>query len=364
MTNCTELWVDKQDLRRTQVVESDLPTPADGEILVAIDKFGLTANNVSYASAGDMLGYWQFYPAEDPWGKVPVWGCADVIQSNCDEVPVGDRLWGFFPMASHALLRPGNVGADKFTDFNEHRRELPGLYNSYRRTLAEPEAVQAFETERCLLFPLFATSFVLADYLIYNDCFGAQQILIGSASSKTGFGLAKMLRDNPEVTAKIVGLTSAGNQAFVDSLQCCDEIVVYGEETQIDAALPAAYVDMSGDGPLTETLHRHLGDNMRASVMVGATHWESQGRAEDLPGAQPEFFFAPAHIATREKEWGSGVPMMRAMEASVAVAAAIADHMNVSWLYGPEDLQAHWLQMLDNQLPANRGLMVSLLADG
>ena len=218
MTQCTELWVNRGDFRTTRVVTSKMTDLGVGEVLVAIDKFGLTANNVSYAVSGDMIGSWGYYPAEGEWGKVPVWGCANVIESRCDEIPVGDRLWGFVPMASHAVLQPGKIREDQFTDVSKHRQALPDLYNSYRRTHAEPEFLREMETERCLLFPLFATSYLLYDYLIDNDFFGARQVLIGSVSSKTGFGLAQMLHNDPSVGQRIVGLTSPSNVAFVEGL--------------------------------------------------------------------------------------------------------------------------------------------------
>ena len=65
-----EMWVDRTDYHHTRVVDGDLPTPGEGEILVAINKFAMTANNVTYATSGDMFGYWQFYPTgEDPWAR-------------------------------------------------------------------------------------------------------------------------------------------------------------------------------------------------------------------------------------------------------------------------------------------------------
>jgi len=79
----TEIWVDRSDYRRTKAIHGEVPQSSDGQIVVAIDKFALTANNVTYAASGDLLGYWQFYPtAEDPWGKVTVWGIAEVIDSQ------------------------------------------------------------------------------------------------------------------------------------------------------------------------------------------------------------------------------------------------------------------------------------------
>ena len=43
----TELWVDRTDYRRTQIVRSDIPEPGANEILAAIDKFAMTAKNVT-----------------------------------------------------------------------------------------------------------------------------------------------------------------------------------------------------------------------------------------------------------------------------------------------------------------------------
>ncbi|MFQ3201798.1 MAG: hypothetical protein ACI9SK_002533 [Zhongshania sp.] len=364
MTQCTELWVDRGNYRNTKIVTEASCPLKDGEILVAIDKFALTANNVSYALSGDMIGYWKFYPAADNWGKVPVWGCANVVTSKCQDVTVGERLWGFFPMASHAILEPGKIKAEYFRDVAAHRADLPGpsLYSSYRRTQAEPDSVQKFENQRCLLFPLFATSFIIYDYLIDNDFFGAQQVVVGSASSKTGFGLTMMLHNNSSVSQTVIGVTSARNKEFVDSLDCCDHIILYGEETQLDSTLATAYVDMSGDMKLTTALHHHLGANMVESCMVGASHWESGGDVGKLPGAKPSFFFAPSQIAKRDQEWGHGVAMTKAMEASFTIASKVKDVMQVEWINGPEAVNAAWQDLLDNKVSGSTGIMASMLA--
>ncbi len=363
MTQVTELWVDRTDFRKTKVVNEDVRPLKAGEILVAIDKFGLTANNVSYALSGDMIGYWKFYPAQDNWGKVPVWGCANVLESRCDDVAVAERLWGFFPMASHAILQPGRISTSHFRDLAEHRLALPGpsIYSSYQRTQVEPEFIQQFENERCLLFPLFATSFLIYDYLIDNDFFGARQVVVGSASSKTGFGLAMMLHDDPAVTQKVIGITSARNKDFVEKLGCCDQITLYGEESQIDSLTPTAYVDMSGDAKLTTALHTHLGNNMVESCMVGASHWDGGGEVGELPGAKPAFFFAPAQIEKRDKEWGSGKVMGKAMEASFKVASKVKDTVELKWINGAEEVNANWQALLDNKIPGSTGIMASLL---
>jgi len=364
VTNYTELWVNRDDFRSTKIAQRENPPLSDGEIRVSIDKFGLTANNVSYALTGDMIGYWKAYPVNsednEPWGRVPAWGCADVIESNCDDIAVGERLWGFFPMASHAVLKAGKVKPERFLDISEHRRALATLYNTYRRTDAEPELVKQFENERCLFLPSLGTSFIVYDYLVDNHLFGAEQVLIGSASSKTGFGVAKMLRSDANVDPKLVGITSPGNRDFVEGLGCFDQVVLYGEEDQIDASKPTAYIDMSGDVRLTTAVHKHVGENVVCSSLVGASHWEQGGEVGELPGAEPTFFFAPTQFAKRQKEWGESVLMMKAMQTSFAVAADIKKLMSIEWINDPKTLQKTWLDLLDNRVPASRGLMVSL----
>ncbi len=360
MTAIKEIWVDRKGFKTTKLVERDLPPLAEGECLVRIDKFGLTANNVSYAVSGDAIGYWKFYPAEDEWGKVPVWGFADVIDSRCAEIEKGERLWGFFPMASHLVMQPGNITKGRFTDITAHRQPLPALYNHYTRTRAEPDFLKKLEDQRCLFFPLFMTSFVLYDYLADNKFFGAAQIVIGSASSKTGFGLAHLLHHDKNVHCDIIGLTSPSNKNFVQQLNVCDEIITYGDEKNIDPARKTAFVDMSGNGPLIKALHHHFGDNMVESCIVGATHWEQERHGRDLPGAQPRFFFAPSQIMKREQDWGAGVVMRKATEASAKIAESVGEHIKITRISGTDEAAAIWTNLASNKVKPDQGLLVVL----
>ncbi|MEP5766644.1 MAG: DUF2855 family protein [Halieaceae bacterium] len=361
MSQVTELWVERAELRNTRVVNSDFTELEAGEVRVAIEKFALTSNNVTYAVSGDKIGYWQFYPAEDEWGKVPVWSIAEVVESTVPEISCGERLYGFFPMASHAVLQPGAITDQQFFDVSDHRRELPGLYNLYRRTETEAEFLREMEDERCLLFPLFATSFLLYDYLLDNAMFGAGQVLIGSASSKTGFGLAHLLHHDPELSQRVVALTSPGNVNFVNELNIYDQVVCYGSEDEIDSSVAAAYVDMSGDAGLTSKIHHHLQDQLVESCAVGATHWEDLGAAEPVPGVQPQLFFAPAQITKRDAEWGAGVVMSKAMNASADIARAHAGDLEIERIKGAEAAAAAWQDMVANRVSPRRGLMLSLL---
>ncbi len=361
----TEIWVDRGNYRNIKVVSKGVSPLADGDILVSIDKYALTSNNVSYAVSGDMIGYWKYFPVDgeknvDKWGKVTVWGMADVVASSCDGIEVGERLYGFFPMASHAVLTPGVIKRRNFTDVAPHRQPLPGLYNQYMRCQAEPKYLYAIEDERCLFFPLFITSYVINDYLDDKDFFCADQILIGSVSSKTGFGFAHFLKNNERFTGEIIGLTSSGNKTFVEKLNLCDQVVTYGNEARINADVKSVYVDMSGDGPLRRKLHELLGDNMKASILVGATHWEADRKNMLLPGVEAEFFFAPAQIAKRDEDWGAGVLMQKGYSASAELAASLKGSVSIEHYSGVDDARSLWLDMLDNKVSGSRGVMISL----
>ena len=110
MTTITELWTNRADLRQTKTVTRSARELAPGEVLMKIEKVALTANNVSYAVTGDAIGYWRYFPADENWGKAPAWGFAHVVESKSEEIQTGERVWGFLPLASHVVLRPGEVG--------------------------------------------------------------------------------------------------------------------------------------------------------------------------------------------------------------------------------------------------------------
>ena len=198
MTQTTTLEVRRDDISRARMTERAAPDLRDGEILVKVDRFALTANNITYGVVGDKIGYWNFFPAQDGWGVIPVWGFADVVRSKHPDVKESDRLYGYFPMGTHLVMAPDKVKAERLTDGAAHRAGLPPVYNSYARTKAEAHYDPAMDDERMLLFPLYATSFCLYDFLVDNQWFGAAQVVIASASSKTAIGLAMAIADDLE----------------------------------------------------------------------------------------------------------------------------------------------------------------------
>ena len=360
MNEITQIQVRRNDLHTTRIVNGPLPAPAIGEVLVSVDRFALTANNITYAVTGDFIGYWGFFPVDADWGLVPVWGYGTVVASNCPEIPEGERLYGFFPMASHVVLQPGKVTDGAFMDFAEHRRPLPGVYNRYVRTADDAPGIAAMGDERCLLFPLFATSYILSDYMEDNANFGATRVLIGSASSKTAFGLAHLLAKAPDRTLEIIGLTSPGNVAFTTGLGLYDRVITYDQIGALETGIPTALVDMSGSGAVIQAVDDHLGKDVVLSSIVGATHWDAKRHKGETQGARPTFFFAPAQFAKREQDWGPGVVMQRALEASARVAADARSLLEVRHTCGAEAVRDAYVEMLNGRTPPHLGVMLSV----
>lgn len=167
---------------------------------------------------------------------MPVWGFADVIASTVDGVAVGERFYGYFPIASHLRVWPERVTARGFYDGAAHRKTLTSAYNQYMRCSADAAYREADENYQMLVRPLFITSFMLADFLQDQAFFGAQQLVFSSASSKTAYGTAFCLQAYPQVQR--IALTSARNKDFVAGLGCYGAVAAYDELPQIDPANP------------------------------------------------------------------------------------------------------------------------------
>lgn len=301
MTNPT-LLVRKDRIADARLVDTEDASLAAGEVRARIDAFSLTANNITYAAFGDMLQYWRFFPSgEEGWGIVPAWGFATIVQSEHAGVAVGERLYGYWPMARHAVLQPARLNERGFVDGAPHRTELPPIYNQYLRTGSDPFHTADTEDVQSLLRPLATTAWLIDDFLAAQDFFGARAVLLSSASSKTAYATAFHLQQRGGVQR--IALTSAGNRAFCEALGCYDRVLTYEELAQLDPALPCVYVDFAGNAAFRATLHRHFTD-LRYSCAVGGAHVAHLGGGGDLPGPRPTLFFAPARAQQRQQDWG------------------------------------------------------------
>src|SRR5690242_9019752 len=303
----TDFVVARNDLQRCKLIETRLPdanTLPDEALLVKVTRFAFTANNITYAVLGDQLKYWSLFPAPNGLGNIPVWGFGEVIASKHPAIATGETLFGYFPMGSHLVIEAADVSKRGLRDGAAHRQGVSPVYNSYARVSGNPDFRGRAGDYRALLQPLFMLSFLVDDFLAENAMFGATSVMLSSASSKTAFGLAHLLHARKNI--KVIGLTSASNTAFVQSLGCYDGVVTYDKVAALPKDSPVAYVDMAGNSALRKPLHRHFGAQMKYSGRVGLTHRSTDPNEPELPGAKPSWFFAPDQIRKRAKEWGPG----------------------------------------------------------
>lgn len=189
-----DFLVNRSDLNQTRLDSVERPSISTGQVLLKLNRFALTANNITYGVAGDLIGYWQFFPTEEGQGRIPVWGIGTVVTSECSEVKVGERYYGYYPMSSYLAVTPGKIGRNSFVDEVEHRQALPAVYNQYAHMRDDNGYQSQYDNHQVIYRPLFTTSFVLDDFFLDNEFFGASQIILSSASSKTAFGMAYMLK--------------------------------------------------------------------------------------------------------------------------------------------------------------------------
>lgn len=357
----TDFVVARNDLQQCKSIETRLPDAAmlpDDALLVKVVSFALTANNITYAVLGDQLKYWQLFPAPEGFGNIPVWGFGEVIASKHPNVAQGERLFGYFPMATYLVIEAADVSKRGLRDGAAHRQGVAPVYNAYARVSGDPAFAGRQGDYQALLRPLFMLSFLVDDFLAENELYGARSVLLSSASSKTAFGLAHLLHLCDGI--KVIGLTSASNVDFVSSLGCYDEVVTYDRVTSLPFDTPAAFVDMAGNSALRETLHRHFGEQMKYSGRIGLTHRSSSPDEPDLPGAKPTWFFAPDQIRKRAKEWGPGGVDTRFGAAWSGFAPMLDQWLKVTEGHGPAAVREAYLDTLNGRVPPDQGHILSL----
>ncbi len=356
----TDFLVRRDDLRVWKVVDDGgVEAPERGEVQLRVDRFGLTANNVTYGVFGDEMDYWQFFAAPDGWGRIPVWGFGDVVASEVDGIAAGDRFYGYFPMSSAVTMR-AEADPAGFTERSEARSDLPAFYNRYMRATPEFGFVPAHDDANAIMRPLFGTGWLIADQLDQAGWYGAEAVVLASASSKTAFATAFALAGRDERRA-VIGLTSPANLPFTEGLGCYDRVLTYGDVSALPVDEGIVLVDMAGTQEVRRAVHEHAGDALRASIMVGATHWDDASlAAEGLPGPTPEFFFAPTRIEERIAELGPSELRQRVGAAWAAFVERVAELLEIEFHSGADALGRVYDAFIEGRADPRKGYVFSL----
>lgn len=343
----TDFLVARDDISRTSISERPFAQLGDGEVLLELESFGLSANNITYATLGDAMGYWKFFPAPAGLGSVPVWGYASVVETNAPDVEIGERYFGYYPLSTHLVATPTRVSAGGFVDGAPHRAELPAVYQRYMRVSEESVAGGPEEDQQSLWRPLFTTSFGVADFIGENEAFGASTAVLTSASSKTALASAFCLR-HAGSALELVGLTSPGNVEFCEKTKYFDRVVSYDDLTELGDS-PTVVIDFAGNDQILDGIADAAGDQLQRTVIVGVTHW--QDRESSLTGLGPgrEFFFLPTWIERRREDWGPTEFIERSEKAWESFAPTVSDWLQIERHTGFDSIAEAYRSVLSGE---------------
>ncbi len=359
----TTLQINRTDIAQTRWHQEPSVPLEPGQVRLRVEHFGLSANNVTYATLGDAMHYWDFFPQADPaWGCVPVWGHATVTESRCAELPEGRRFFGFLPFATDVVLTPAKIRAGGFVDAAPHRAALPSSYHAYS-AVESPEPDRDREAYDALLRPLFTTSLLIADWLQHEQYVGADTVVVSSASSKTAYGTAYALGQVADPGPEVVGLTSPSHVRSTRELGLYHRVLGYDEIDALDAERPTVYVDLSGSAEIRAAVH-HRCRGLRHDCAVGLTHWQATDTSRQLPGPDPVFFFAPAELQRQAALRGRAELFGRISTAMDGFVARVSDPssplMTVAWRHGRDAAAAAYQDAVLGRAEPTQAIMITL----
>jgi len=353
-----QFQVNKKDIRNYKIKELTIPEIGEGEVLFRIDRYAFTANNTTYAVLGDMLKYWNFFPADEENGIVPVWGFAEVVASKNEAINIGDYYYGYYPMSTYLKVEPVKNTNFGFVDGAAHRQEMAAIYNFYELTknvMSQPLVLDYAPIFR----PLFTTGFLSYYFLKETNFFNAKNIILTSASSKTALAQAYMLHQNAiEDGNNIIGLTSLKNKAFVEQTGFYNQVLTYNQVDQIPID-DAIIIDFTGRGSLINEIFEHLGDHLKYASMIGLTDWQANRSNIVFPKAK--MFFAPGVAQEYGKKWGQGELMKRIGNSLHSFLPIAKKWMDVKYTDNHDDLAKLYMDTMEGNVSPATGCLVKIV---
>lgn len=329
-------------LEMGRVVPDPVSEPGAGQVLLVVERFGLSANNVSYATLGNAYGlnYWKPFPAGEGWGRVPAWGLARVVAADAAVAQPGDRFVGFVPMAEHMVLQaratPGGL-----EDVSPQRAEMLPIYRTMRRVSSDPTWREDLLDVNLLLRPAYPPAALLDDEL---GSAGAASVVLTSATSKTALMTGRLLTLRG---VRTVGLTSDSHREAAEATGAYETVLGYDEISRLPPG-PTVLLDVAGHPPTTQQVHARLGKDLVRSLVIGGTR--AQDTAADTsssaPAAPPQELY---NTGAREAELAEilGQHHVQVLEdkARDTLIPWAASWMSIDTVRGLGALERVWLQL-------------------
>lgn len=163
---------------------------------------------------------------------------------------------------------------------------------------------------------------------------------------------------------QVIGLTSPANKAFVASLGCYDQVVLYDDIDQQLGVNSAMIVDLAGNTRVRAALHLRYAEKLLYSCAVGTSHWDQFNPTKTVPaGPKPVFFFAPAQAKKRRNEWGGEQLGQVMFDRWHELAIDSKRWLQVRPVSGAPALIEAWAAVSQGQLAPDQGIMLALDAE-
>ena len=230
---------------------------AENEVLFVPQSLG--ANRyITYYSGGYILQ--DIGTFVDPKGAqntkafktAPCWGRCKVYRSNHPQIEEGSTYYGFWPMAAYSVRRVCDVDSTGFIAYND----LPSFTGpkEWLKLIGMNDTENLYALEN---YEYWKIGITYARELQDMNYFGAQQLVISSASSASGQCIAMSLKElNPSF--KVVGLTSQRNYDFVKQFPFFDEVYAYEDVTSSPNTDKSLYFDALGWESVTKDVFDHF----------------------------------------------------------------------------------------------------------
>ncbi|KAG6897421.1 hypothetical protein C0992_001735 [Termitomyces sp. T32_za158] len=273
----------------------------------------------------------------------------------------------------------------------EHRRP----YNQVLRCAADPQYIPdpIIEDLTMLYRPLFWTSYWCEDWLFSSTYRGGASVfLISSASSKTAFCLAYLIKKRVaqgevKQNVRVVGLTSKGNLEFTKRLGHYDVVLEYGSFASDDAFQYRGrderwiYVDVASNGALNQRIRAYFASpyapRLATCISLGLTNVSPSSSSSiswstDAFSASPEYaltnpfwprfenFFMVEWLNVRKHQIPIGEMFERQNQAWKELMEVCKGWVRVERVYGGQDVMTAYTMVAERGVGPEKGLVWSL----
>jgi hypothetical protein len=289
-----------------------------------------------------------------------VWGVATVKSSKNSHFKVGEKIYGYFPIAKYYCLSPINVNSVTFYVSRKHLPEDRIVYSQYFRQDGDSEYSALQEDHMIIFRPLWGTAYFLDDYLNENKFFNGENVLISSASSKTAYCLAILLKKRNK---NIIALTSARNINFIKGLALYNQIFDYNHIEKMDK-VSTLYVDLAGNSSLNERIYRCFENHLVKRVAVGMSHFDKQKPSliplsQSTANSHSVTFFAPDWIKKRSIHSKHEL-IIQKIPAWKEFLAFANERVPLNIRFGMQNTKSVYLEMLHGKADPQNAFILSL----